>query len=397
MNRSHSLRSDTKGAILLLGLFMAVFLVGLLYHVISLGQSITYKEKLQDVADTSAFSAGASYARSMNLIGLMNFTQLTGVSVVLALAWIDSELENCTRNNETTKFTYPYKLCFELEPKLHPAYERAQAHWTPLFSAITAASEAIRDATPRLAQNEVNTVGLMAMPAVQTAGLVATPPPLVRAKLEVLCAKAFMFVTPLARNAGLGPLIDVFSMPDEVVARYLSSSHCPSVASAGPLVMEPPNQSGTEALQVRAFAVGNSDILPWSNEGVRLPLQTIARGSDSTREWIHDRDDYLKLGTFGLAQAEYYSNWALANLLDDDIPTNIPEENTFYMHWKARLRRLRVPIHVTTNIHQADIAFRRWVETALRPACTAHCTTTSCANQCLSLSTLGSLGNTSLH
>lgn len=382
---------------MLLGLFMAVFLVGLLYHVISIGQSITYKEKLQDVADSSAFTAGASYARSMNLIGLMNLTQLTGVSVLLALGTSNGELDNCRSAYDFGR--YPYTQCPGLYTKVHPRSEWAESRWTPLLSVITSAAESVRDATPQLVQSEVDAVGKLASPVVITAGLVQRPLPLERVSLDVLCAKAFSFLRPLARQAGLGDLIDwpAVDMPAAMVARYLPSIYCPTVAAAGPLVMKPPNQSGTEPLQVRAFSVGNPKTLPWSNETVQLPLKIIARPADSTRAWINDRTDYLKLGSFALAQAEYYSNWMLANIIDGDIPTNIPEENTFYMHWQARLRRLRVPIMVNTNAIQADLAFRKWVQQALIPACVQRCPTSNCSNQCTLLSTLGLMGNTSLH
>lgn len=398
MNNAGSLRANTKGATLLLGLFMAVFLVGLLYHVISIGHSITYKEKLQDVADTSAFTAAASHARSMNLIGLMNLTQLTGVAVLLTLDMSEWETENCI--NHPRNYSYPWVLCPGLNAKIRPASEWAKQHWLPLLSTITSAAEAVRDSTPQLAQREVDTVGKVAAPAVISAGIVPRALPLVRADLEVLCAKAFMFVTPLARNAGLGPLIDhpAIDMPAEIVARYLASSqHCQSLGSAGPLVMDPPNQSGTEPLQIRTFAIGNPEILPWGNQVVRLPLETIARPSGSTRTWVNDRSDYLDLSSFALAQAEYYSTWFLVNLLDGDIPTNIPEENTFYMHWQARLRRLRVPLNVDTNVISADNAFRQWVQQALLPACLSHCTSANCGNRCAFLSGFGSLGNISFH
>jgi hypothetical protein len=184
---------------LVLGLFMAVFLVGMLYHVISIGQSISYKEKLQDVADASAFTASASYARSMNLIGLMNVTQLTGVSVLLALGISDYELENCDRHSDELG-VYPYTLCPGLYDKVHPRLVWAEEHWIPLLSSITAAAEAVRDATPQLAQTEVTTVGQIAAPAVVTAGLVPRDLPLVRANSGCAVCQS-LYVCHAARAA----------------------------------------------------------------------------------------------------------------------------------------------------------------------------------------------------
>lgn len=53
-------RSDESGAMMVIGLFFAFFLVGALYYILGIGQAVLYRERLQDAADTAAF-AGAVF------------------------------------------------------------------------------------------------------------------------------------------------------------------------------------------------------------------------------------------------------------------------------------------------------------------------------------------------
>ncbi|MFK8002618.1 MAG: TadE/TadG family type IV pilus assembly protein, partial [Polyangiales bacterium] len=67
-----SLRSDESGAMMVIGLFMAVFLVGMLYYIVGLGDAIAYRERMQDTSDVGSFTAAVVNARGMNLIVMLN-------------------------------------------------------------------------------------------------------------------------------------------------------------------------------------------------------------------------------------------------------------------------------------------------------------------------------------
>ena len=85
---SRSLLEDQSGAVLLMGLFMAVFLVGMVYYMVGLTDTILFRERMQDASDTGAFAAAVTNARGMNLIVLLNLIMAIVVAIVILLRMI---------------------------------------------------------------------------------------------------------------------------------------------------------------------------------------------------------------------------------------------------------------------------------------------------------------------
>jgi len=69
---SRSLLADDSGATMVMGIFMAMMVVGMIYYVWGLGGTIIVRERLQDAADASAFGASVFQARGMNIISMLN-------------------------------------------------------------------------------------------------------------------------------------------------------------------------------------------------------------------------------------------------------------------------------------------------------------------------------------
>jgi hypothetical protein len=76
---------DERGAILVMGLFMAVFLAGALYYMVGVGEAITQRERMQDAADAAAFSGATLHARGMNLIVLINLVMAALLAILVTL------------------------------------------------------------------------------------------------------------------------------------------------------------------------------------------------------------------------------------------------------------------------------------------------------------------------
>jgi hypothetical protein len=76
-----SLRSDTRGAVLVMGIVMGALLVGALWHIASVGDAIIWRERIQDAADASAFENAVWHARGMNVLAAINIV----MSMVLAV------------------------------------------------------------------------------------------------------------------------------------------------------------------------------------------------------------------------------------------------------------------------------------------------------------------------
>jgi len=85
---SRSLVSDQRGAIMIMGVFMAAFLVGILYYVIGIGDSIFFRERMQDASDAAAYSAAIMHARGMNILALMNMIMAAVLAILVALKLI---------------------------------------------------------------------------------------------------------------------------------------------------------------------------------------------------------------------------------------------------------------------------------------------------------------------
>ena len=85
MRHKTTLLSDQRGAILLMAVFMASFLVGCLWYLIGVGDAIIYRQKMQDGADAAAYVSAVYHARGMNIIALMNIIMAALLAVLIAL------------------------------------------------------------------------------------------------------------------------------------------------------------------------------------------------------------------------------------------------------------------------------------------------------------------------
>jgi hypothetical protein len=81
--------SNDSGAIMVIGVFMAIVLVGLLYYISGVGQMVFRRERMQDAADAVALATAIGHARGMNLIAFINMVMAALVAIVLALKIIE--------------------------------------------------------------------------------------------------------------------------------------------------------------------------------------------------------------------------------------------------------------------------------------------------------------------
>lgn len=74
-----------RGAVMVATIFMALFLIAMLYMVIGLGRTLIMKEGMQDAADAAAYSSAIFNARGMNLIVFINLVMAALISVLIAI------------------------------------------------------------------------------------------------------------------------------------------------------------------------------------------------------------------------------------------------------------------------------------------------------------------------
>lgn len=86
--REHSplcLARDSRGAIMVAGVFMAALLSAALFTIIGTGDAIIYRERLQDAADAAAYTSAGVHARGMNLVVMINLVMAALLAVLVAL------------------------------------------------------------------------------------------------------------------------------------------------------------------------------------------------------------------------------------------------------------------------------------------------------------------------
>ncbi len=87
------LRSDNRGAIMVLGIFMACAMIGLTWEFIGFGDAMIWRDRSQEAADSAAFSSAAVQARAMNIIAFLNMVLLLMTVVYLAAAFVFNLLD----------------------------------------------------------------------------------------------------------------------------------------------------------------------------------------------------------------------------------------------------------------------------------------------------------------
>lgn len=76
---------DERGAILVMGIFMCACMVSILWYLAGIGDAIVFRERMQEAADATAYSAAVLHARGMNLLVMINLIMACVLAVRVAL------------------------------------------------------------------------------------------------------------------------------------------------------------------------------------------------------------------------------------------------------------------------------------------------------------------------
>lgn len=133
---AEELVGDQRGAVMLTGLFMSCFLIGALWFIVGIGDTIVFRDKMQEAADVGAFSSAALHAKGMNFISLCNLVMLVGTIIHIVLGVISD-----------VKFAQAIYICFyTLGIGCIPAiadFEAAYRRWDSYFRVMSRGFKAI--------------------------------------------------------------------------------------------------------------------------------------------------------------------------------------------------------------------------------------------------------------
>ncbi len=244
--RVTTLHADERGAVLVMAVFMSVFLVGMLYFVVGIGEAVFRREGLGDAADAAAFAAAILHARGMNLIAFINLVMAALLAVLVAVRVVQAV---CVLGIAVcVALAYPtYGVSLEFVPELAEQAENFGDLFEELKSPIFEALEALHQAervtsyvVPAIAVlDSAREASLSHPPAV--AGLAvpgAVRLPVEPDGFEVLCGHAAgnvaKVVTWPLEEMHLGDVADVLGAAASSLATSASSFFCGDGGSSPP-------------------------------------------------------------------------------------------------------------------------------------------------------------------
>lgn len=371
MRFAKPLSQDTEGAVMVFALFIALFLVGAMYLVLGVGDSILYRRGMQDGADAGAFAASVIAAKGMNLHALLNVAMAVTAGILLVLRSVEVLLEI------VIAILQAMAASVLLAPKAVPLlaiFTPAEAtvervgDGTEQFvrishDALDAAHLAVQRGFPIL--SEARAVDLMVSsghydPPVAGGFVVpvlgaALPQdgrglPVEEGDVGALCDRAAAaFGDRLSQVSSSVPrwLLKFLGGVVEKALRLGKRRTCDEAVVEPPRFVLETRRDGSdvwlghEEFQYRAYTIGRD---PGANRwatgerGIRIAQGGSSKGRTTAYE-AH------LLGRIGLAQSEYYFDGA-----------ELKPEWLWKQRWRARLRRFRVS--------------RNWIPAGILVACT---------------------------
>lgn len=86
------LQGDQRGAIMLMGLCMACFLIGSMWFMVGIGDAIVFRDSMQEIADHAAFTSAVLHAKGMNFISACNLIMMAFVFFHILLGIVNDVL-----------------------------------------------------------------------------------------------------------------------------------------------------------------------------------------------------------------------------------------------------------------------------------------------------------------
>lgn len=158
-----SLAGDQRGAIMVMGIFMAMLMVGFIYYVAGLGETILFRERVQDASDAAAWSSAVLHARGMNIVALINMIMSSIAAVLLALNMLIAALKVAILIGEVLQaipFTAPVGAAIvgvaePLKQAVETCRDSVKEITDEVLPLLTKANRAVRAAIPVVAELKV--------------------------------------------------------------------------------------------------------------------------------------------------------------------------------------------------------------------------------------------------
>jgi hypothetical protein len=346
------LAKDESGATLVMGVFMAAFLVAMIYYVLGLGQAVLYKESMQDASDTASFAAAVIHARGMNMLALLNMLMAAVLAVLVAL--------------ETTLLILYISLILAIIQCLGgsiiacimiPVYMNGINFVSNHIAAVRDSILGVVRAAAAVEQVVAREIPVAAAAKVRQYGREVYNPPTRDGQMISMSLTGGLPVEvddsgypcmKAGRQADmLVPVAIRYWPPDPVWPGWQASipgfdqmhaaPYCPS--EGGGTGDEPMRavrvkeglQLGDDEFQVQAFISGETDMFELGETGVSMAVVW----TPEARGWRDAWQSMEEMTKMSFAQSEYYFD-------DGDYGGDIDRrEWMWHMNWRARMRKFR--------------------------------------------------------
>lgn len=296
-----SLPADERGMILIIALPMTALLVGALFYVVSVGDAVLHRERLQDAADATAFESAVLHARAMNAEVALNLLSTSLSSLSGAVGAVDALARLAQGGFEPARV----------------AQRELPARVGTCVQAIRDAQLALRTIAPRLATAEATRKNTAVYAALDAAdGSIA----LSYAALGV------------SDQASLGA---DNARPWLLTPRSAASEAAHAASARLPLELAAPGDADAPLLISRDAQNGNAVLQTWS---VARRERFAAQASDERAMSLASpaRPVQISAKNAAFAQAEYYFDCA-------DSWQRCAPDAAYMPRWTARLRRFERP------------------------------------------------------
>jgi Flp pilus assembly protein TadG len=334
--QQRDLAGDQRGAVLVVGLFAAIFIVALLYFGVGVGDAIRHHERMNDAADTANYSAAVMHARAMNLVALMNmikavFTafmsayQAMIVGASVTLAWV---VVVCAF---TGRFCASIPGLITIIMEASNAYSGYESTYEQIVESADTIQDGLKTELPDIAFARAGDLvdDYYAPPVEEVyAPLGMKPLPIEPGGNDTLCRLMFPFASLMILEASREiedpePRASFIGISAAVFPGFCAGSGVQEYDLSADADL------GCDPFQIRLFARGEP--MRESNErGVKLA--TFGAEDPNPGEIVALRD---ALSIESIGQAEFYF----------DGPQG-PDEMLWHMGWRARLRRFRWPANM---------------------------------------------------
>ncbi|HWL85210.1 MAG TPA: hypothetical protein VNO21_05380 [Polyangiaceae bacterium] len=372
-SRKKGFIGNQQGAVMVMGLFMAVSLIGSLWFILGIGEAVTLRDRAIEAADHAAFSAATVHARGMNYISALNLIMFALTVIYVGLALI---ADICLAIGDAlgwAAFTPP--VCEPFDPLALAGVgdiaceagagiaEIGQTYsniLNPVFQGIGGLEEVIQIGMPIAAEGAAVDVVSSYTPfagAMISASLIpgfsssstGIGLPLKTTKNQYLCDRAFNLVKEAVKSVIPSPISSVIGLGLDAIDGVLDFlTTTPTAAgigcNGGPFKNENVHiinsgggggaskdspKNGSDTMQMYAMVINAQDK---EATGSEKRVSMSKNKGTSTEAQTPKKQIYY-------SQAEYFFDctkaWTDPECYDDPM-----KEASFSMSWRARLRRV---------------------------------------------------------